>query len=61
MNSKELYCFVSDLCDTLPNENAPISSRGVIGVSWRHQNDVLAFIIIELHVIICNALVELYV
>lgn len=61
MNNKELYCFVSELCDSLPNENAPTANRGVIGGSWRHQNRITTTTIIELQVIICNPFAEFYV
>ncbi len=59
--SKELYCNLLQMCDSFLNENAPIGSRGISGVSWRHSVDVLTTSTIQLHRIQCNEFVERYV
>ncbi len=59
MNKKEEYCFVFERYDSLLNENASTSNRGIFSVQWSHterQPFVLANI--TLHRIVRNEFME---
>lgn len=38
MNSKEHYCFATDICDRVENESAPMTSRGTFGGAWERPD-----------------------
>lgn len=46
MMSKEVYCISEFQCDRVLNENAPITSRGVVRESWGRAGNCLSMSII---------------
>ena len=62
MNNIKLYCITSGECATVRNEKAPISRRGLVGVSWGTRDRFTDNTsILTLHVKVRNTFMEFYV